>query len=77
MTKQEQLKLMVSELFNKYNKIVLDTKEVSEIIGKAEISLRRDRTHGRGIPFTKLHGAIRYTLTDIVDYILSSKVKVG
>lgn len=51
---------------------MLDTHEVSEIIGCSEVSLRRWRVLGGGPPFTKVRGwAVRYHPAHVEAWLLS------
>ena len=80
--KTEQIKTMADMLFSKYNKLVLDSKECAEAIGRSEMSLSRDRSDKVGIPYAKIGrrgGSDKavYTVTDIATHIVNSKYKVA
>ena len=48
--------------------------QVSEIIGRAEQTLRNDRGKGRGLPYCKVGRSVRYKLQDVVDYMENRRV---
>lgn len=49
-------------------------RKVSEITGVALSTLRNDRHLGRGIPYIKLKRTVRYSTTDIIDFMESKKI---
>ncbi len=61
----------MSEHHTEHLEPLLDTKQVSELIGRAESTLEKDR--GRGgpntLPFIKLNKQIRYRPSDVRDWI--------
>jgi hypothetical protein len=79
-TKDKDIKMLVSELFDKHGKIVLSCKEVSQITGKTEAALRKDREANIGIPYTRINGKERgkpvYTLTAIAKTLVDNEVKI-
>jgi len=77
MTQSEEIKLLVSTLFDKYGQVALDTKTTASLLGKAEISLKTDRMNGTGLPYSRAGRFIRYSITDIAKYILENRVKVA
>ena len=48
---------------------LLDTREVSELIGRAESTLEKDRLVGTGIPFVRIGRLVRYRQTDVIGYL--------
>lgn len=48
---------------------LLSEAEVSRILGRSSSALRKDRLAGRGVPFVRLFGQIRYKRGDIERYI--------
>ena len=77
MTQSDEIKLLVSTLFDKYGQVALDTKTTGEVIGKAEITLKTDRANGTGLSYSRAGRFIRYSITDIATYILENRVKVA
>jgi DNA-binding transcriptional MerR regulator len=52
----------------------LTTSEVSRITGLAEQTLHNYRHMGIGIPYTKLNRAVRYSLSDVMDFMRSHRI---
>ena len=52
----------------------LTESQVSQIIGRAEQTLRNDRGKGRGLPYCKVGRSVRYKLEDVVEYMESRRV---
>lgn len=79
-TKEQDIKIMVSVLFDKHGKIALTPKEVSEILGISESTLEKDRASNVGIPFTRLNGKEKgkplYNLTAIAKTLVGNEVKI-
>ena len=48
---------------------LVDRRECSRITGRSVPSLDRDRMFGVGIPYIKVGGLIKYSPTDIRDFI--------
>jgi len=48
----------------------LTEKQVSEITGRAVQTLRNERFLGRGIPYVKVGRSIRYSLEDVVWFMV-------
>jgi hypothetical protein len=53
----------------------VDEKEVSRIIGRAVQTLRNERFRGQGIPYVKMGRAVRYRLSDVIEFMENRKVK--
>ena len=53
----------------------LTEKQVAEITQIALSTLRNDRFLGQGIPFIKIGRSVRYSLTDVVNFMESYRVK--
>ena len=53
----------------------INERKVSEITGRALPTLRNDRHHGRGIPYAKIGKSVRYSVTDVVDFMEGRKVQ--
>ena len=51
----------------------LDEKRVSEITGRALPTLRNDRHNRRGIPYIKCGRQVKYSLTDVIEFMESRK----
>jgi len=79
-TKEQDIKIMVSVLFDKHGKIALTPKEVSEILGISESTLEKDRASNVGIPFTRLNGKEKgkplYNLTATAKTLVGNEVKI-
>jgi hypothetical protein len=52
----------------------LTEKEVSKITGRAEQTLRNDRTKRQGIPYSKISRSVRYRLEDVVNFMEGHRV---
>jgi hypothetical protein len=48
---------------------LLDQKAVSGIVGRAESTLEKDRTLGRGIKFIRIGRLVRYRPSDVREYL--------
>lgn len=74
------IKILVSVLFDKHGKIALSPKEVAEVIGKTEATLKKDREENIGIPYTRINGKEKgkplYTLTAIAKALVDNEVKI-
>lgn len=79
-TKDKDIKMLVSVLFDKHGKIALSSKEVALIIGKTEATLKKDREENIGIPYTRINGKEKgkplYTLTAIAKTLVDNEVKI-
>ena len=79
-TKDIDIKILVSVLFDKKGKIALSPKEVSEILGISESTLEKDTASNVGIPFFRLNGKEKwiplYTLTAIAKTLVDNEVKI-
>lgn len=53
----------------------VNEKEVSRITGRAVQTLRNERFRGQGIPYVKVGRAVRYRLSDVIDFMEARKVK--
>lgn len=60
-------------LFEKYNTVLLEVKQVSEITTRSVASLEADRRNGEGIPFKRLGGKynspVRYPLHEVSKFL--------
>ena len=79
-TKDQDIKMLVSVLFDKRGKIALSPKEVAEIIGVSESTLEKDRAENIGIPYTRVNGKQKgkplYTLTAIAKTLIDNEIKI-
>jgi len=50
-------------------------REVSKITSRALPTLRNDRHLGKGIPYVKVGRSVRYSLTDIIEFMEGKKIK--
>lgn len=76
-----ETKTLVEVLFAKFGKLTINTEELSEVIGRSAISIKRDRSEAVGIPSTRLgkkSGSDRalYNLYDIAKFLVSRKMMV-
>ncbi len=80
-TMTDQIKFTAELLFNKFQAITLTTKQLSEVIPRSEVSLRRDRMHKVGIPYTQFatkgKNVALYNIYDIAEFLLSNRLKVA
>ena len=51
------------------NRVLIDEKEVSQIIKRSVQTLRNERCQGRGLPYIRIGRSIRYDIADIERYI--------
>ncbi|MFY9088920.1 hypothetical protein [Arcobacter aquimarinus] len=79
-TKEQDIRIMVSVLFDKHGKIALSPKEVAQILGVSEALLEKDRSENIGIPFTRVNGKERgkplYNITAIAKTLIGNEVKI-
>lgn len=79
-TKDQDIKMLVSVLFDKHGKIALSPKEVADIIGVSEKLLEKDRAENVGIPYTRINGKEKgkplYNLTAIAKTLIQNEVKI-
>jgi hypothetical protein len=47
--------------------------QVAQVIQTSEASLAQDRYRGRGIPFVKIAGRVRYLRQDVLDYLTANR----
>jgi hypothetical protein len=47
--------------------------QVAKVIQTSEASLAQDRYRGRGIPFVKIAGRVRYLRQDVLDYLAAHR----
>ena len=53
----------------------LDENQVSEITKRALPTLRNDRHLGKGIPYIKVGRSVRYSLSDVIEFMESRKIR--
>jgi len=53
----------------------LTEKEVQRITQRALPTLRNDRHKGKGIKYIKIGRSVRYSLSDVVDYMEKHKIQ--
>lgn len=80
-TKDNDVKILVSILFDKFEKIALTPKETASILGeKTEAGLKQDREEGIGIPYTRINGKDRgkplYPITAIAKTLIDNEIKI-
>lgn len=52
----------------------LTEHDVSKILKRALPTLRNDRHRGKGVPYIKCGRSVRYSITDVIDFMESRKV---
>ena len=77
----EQIKFTAEILFSKFQSIALTTAQVSTVIPRSIVSLRRDRHAKKGIPFSKFGDGIgkdlaMYNIYDIAKFMSDNQIKV-
>lgn len=79
-SKDQDIKILVSVLFDKHGKITLSPKEVAEILGISESTLEKDRAESIGLPYTRINnkekGKPLYTLTAIAKTLVDNEIKI-
>lgn len=78
----DEIKEIIHILFLKYGSLTLNTAQTVEVTQRSEMSLKRDRRLGVGIPYTKLgakSGSDKalYNIADIAKYVVSKKIKTA
>jgi hypothetical protein len=53
---------------------LIDEKKLAEIINRSVQTLRNDRCQGRGLPFIRIGGSIRYDLADVERYLKQNRI---
>ncbi len=82
MTKSDQIKFTAELIFTKFQAISINTAQLSTIIPRSELSLRRDRASKVGIPYTQFgegkgKDVAMYNIYDIARYMIENQVKVA
>lgn len=81
MDKNQDIKIMTSLLFDRFQKIALNAEETAAIIGRSEDYLKKDREEAIGIPYTRLNGKERgkplYIITTIAKTLIENEKKVS
>ena len=54
---------------------LVNEKDLSQLIGRSIQTLRNDRLLNRGIPYIRVGGSVRYSLTDVDRYLESHRVE--
>lgn len=81
-TKQDQeIKVLVDVLFREFRSLTILPKPTSEITRRSEMSLKRDRYLGVGMPYTKLGSKkgsdkVQYNIYDVAKFVVLRKSKV-
>jgi hypothetical protein len=52
-------------------------REVSIITHRALSTLRNDRFHRRGIPYSKIGRSVRYSRMDVIDFMQTRKISTS
>jgi hypothetical protein len=50
-------------------------KQLSQAVQMSEGSLAQDRHRGRGIPFVKIGGRVRYLRDDVINYLADNRMQ--
>jgi hypothetical protein len=52
----------------------LDTRQVSELLGIPVKTLEHHRAKKRGLPYTKVEGAVRYSRVEVEKYLAAATI---
>jgi len=52
----------------------LNETEVAELTGRAKQTLRNDRCRGRGCPYYKIGGSVRYKLDEVITFMDAHRI---
>ena len=81
MDKNQDIKIMTSLLFDRFQKITLNAEETASVIGRSEDYLKKDREEAIGIPYTRLNGKEKgkplYNITAITKTLVENEKKVS
>lgn len=81
MDRNNDIKIISSILFERFQKIALNAQETASIIGKSEDYLKKDREQATGIPYVRLSGKNRskplYSITSIAKALIENEKKVS
>ena len=82
MNKTDQIKFTAELIFTKFQAISISTAQLSTLIPRSEVSLRRDRSAKVGIPYTQFGAGkgkdlAMYDVYEIAKYMISNQVKVA
>lgn len=55
-------------------RLLLSSKEVSTLIGRAEQTLANERSTRRGLAYIKIGRSVRYRLADVLSYIEARRI---
>ncbi len=77
---QEQIKFTAELIFSKFQAISINTAQVSTVIPRSELSLRRDRADKKGIPYTQFgegkgKDLAMYSIYDIAEFMINNKIQ--
>ena len=64
----------MNELIQNGKRYLKDT-DVAKLIGRSVGTLRNDRLHGRGVPYTRICRSIFYDLDKVIEYMDSRTVQ--
>jgi hypothetical protein len=53
---------------------VATPKQVSKVVQTSEAALAQDRYRGKGIPFVKISGRVRYLRQDVLAYLAANRM---
>ncbi len=78
---ETEVKILVNVIFDEFKSLTIPPKPTAKLVTRSEISLKRDREEGIGIPFTKVgkqtgSDKILYNIFDIASFVVSRKTKV-
>ena len=80
MDRNQDIKIMTSLLFDRFQKIALNPEETASIIGRSEDYLKKDREEAIGIPYTRLNGKEKgkplYNITAIAKALIENEKRV-
>ena len=68
-------------LYEKYGTLLIKTADAAKELNRTELSLIRDRAHGRGLPYIKhshtVQGRVYYDVVEIAKFIAADTVLAG
>lgn len=73
------IEIMSKLLFEKFNKVALDSKEAAQALGISDDILKVDRAEAIGIPYTRVNnkpkGKVLYSITAIARTLIKNEAK--
>ena len=72
-------KQLFNTLYETYGSMMVSKRQASEIIGRSRASMDNDRYAGKGINCFQdtPNGDVKYSLTDLVEYLTTASIKTA